>query len=187
MASNNSHHTYWHLSAVESREGILKHGLNPGEDGFIYLLDTLFEYFPMFKARTFLPDIIALNQVGETKYDLFSINIESAQTKLLEKDNVAEFSANNQWRIKTNNIPPNQLEFIETREVDIIRFLYYQEFCFNVKILKKYKFDKSLKTIYDPEYYDESLVPQEIKENVKTKLTSNKHFKHLAKEIDLNS
>ena len=91
---------YYHLTSFTNFLLIQEQGIKAGEDGYIYVLDT--------KDWN---GYLALNQLFLTDYAVFSINPKGI-TDELEPDNVAEFSAKHQFRIKQPLIEKRYIKFL---------------------------------------------------------------------------
>jgi hypothetical protein len=115
---------YWHISAKENRESILKNGLKCDNKGYIYLINRLYDELHDFDVKISIPDSIAISQVFLKDYDLFEIDSEGLTSKIL-RDNVREKLSNYQNRIKQSLINPEHINFISHQRVNIREVLEY--------------------------------------------------------------
>jgi hypothetical protein len=88
----------YHITSLEAMTSILKEGLKAGDEGYIYL-------FTEKDVATYM----AKNQLGFTdSYQLLEINPKGIEVSL-EADNVGEFTAKYQVRIKQKVILPEYI------------------------------------------------------------------------------
>ena len=115
---------YWHISAKENRESILKNGLKCDNKGYIYLINRLYDELHVFHVKISIPDSIAVSQVFLKDYDLFEIDSEGLSSNIL-RDNVREKLSNCQNRVKQSIINPEYVKLISHQRVNIREVLKY--------------------------------------------------------------
>ena len=107
MMQNTSKRLY-HISAPENIPTIMENGLKCDDDGFVYL----FENKSIMNNKTgvvnLVSDCIANGQVFLDEYAMIEVSCNGIHEEI-EPDNVGEFSAGCQWRVKQDVIPAKYL------------------------------------------------------------------------------
>jgi len=96
---------YYHITDVKNKTSILKNGLRANEEGFIFLFENVSTINRDTNIQNTVSDMIAANQLSLEEYAMFEIDSKGINENLL-KDEVAEFSAKNQFIAKQENIAP---------------------------------------------------------------------------------
>ena len=122
-----SYKVFYHITPIENIESIKENGLKTNEDGKVFLFkgcDICHPFCRIKRDRTFkienhwVPNdrLIATNQLFLRKYAVFAVMLDENETAQLEKDEVAEKTAGDQY-IYRNDIPKSKVWVWKTVEI----------------------------------------------------------------------
>ncbi len=162
----------YHISPINNKKGILNEGLKSGEAKYIYFFTDLIYPIPLFGIEGYLLDLIAANQVFIEEYDLYEINPEGLENRLMA-DRVSEFTASFQKRVKQMFIDPCFVNHIDRRKLDYESVITFNSltslFWMNPEWhIKNQRLIKS-KNVSSEEQLP---IPQSVKDEVKYRLKS---------------
>lgn len=118
---------FYHITPLENIESIKENGLKTNEDGELFLFegcDICHPFCHIKKDGTYkmenhwvpIDRLIATNQLFLRKYAVFAVMLDENETAQLEKDEVAESTAGDQY-IYRNDIPKSKVWVWKTVEI----------------------------------------------------------------------
>ena len=111
---------YYHITDPNNALNIMQEGLRANDSGLIFLFENkgiALKFNPIEEngklVRRMLmrhvSDDIAINQIGLNEYVMFQISAEGITSELIP-DDVDEYGAIYQWKVKQNAIEPQYIE-----------------------------------------------------------------------------
>jgi hypothetical protein len=97
---------YYHITALNNVQSILKNGLRCNSDGQIFVFEN--KSIRINDVNNTVADIIANNQIFLDKYVMFEIDDKGFNTDLIN-DNVGELSSKRQWFVEQSVIDKKYL------------------------------------------------------------------------------
>ena len=122
-----NYRVFYHITPMENIESIKENGLKTNESGEVFLFDGCDICHPFcrikrdgsFKMENHwvpIDRLIATNQLGLREYAVFAVMLDENETSQLEKDEVAERTAGQQFICK-KDIPKSRLWVWKTVEI----------------------------------------------------------------------